>query len=175
MPAPIKKNSIDTQIYKFCNILSKQMMMLHPNHITYLNFVITFLLFFILIFYQNIFYTFIISLIRAFLDIFDGSHARFTNQCSKYGAFLDMFNDTLLMLGICLIITILSKYLIPKILSAILFIYILSNLVKMIQNQNNDILSNVPNNLTFVVNLIHDNTIIFVPCFISLIQYLVLF
>ena len=175
MPAPIRNKCLDTYVYDFCNQISKYILIIHPNYITYLNFLITGLLFLILINFNNLFYTFFISFVRAFLDIFDGSHARYTNQCSNFGAFLDMFNDTLLMLGICLILFFLCKYLLIKIISILLFLYISNNLIKMIYNQDNDILSNVPDNLNFIVNLIHDNTILFVPCFVTLTQYLLLF
>ena len=175
MPAPKSKYCLDVYIYNFCNQLSKYIINVHPNFITYFNFIITIFLFFILISFKNLLYTFFISSFRTFLDIFDGSHARYTKQCSNFGAFLDMLNDTFLMLGLCLIMLFLCKYLLIKIVSFSLFIYILNNFIKMIFKKDNDILSNVPKNLIFIVNLIHDNTILFVPFFISIIQYLFLY
>ena len=87
MPNPINPEySIDKYFYKASEPLSKFISFIHPNVISSFNFILSFIITYMS--YYNYIWTgyFIISLllmiIRTYLDILDGAHARNTNRTS---------------------------------------------------------------------------------------------
>ena len=169
MPDPITNFSADKFVYQFCNIINKYLLKFNPNYITYFNFIISFYLIYLFYFSINSIWIFLISILRTFLDILDGSYARYTKQVSKLGAFLDMLNDSIFMILLSFVTSIKFKNILLKMLFFLVSVILFINLVNMIYFKNNDLLNNVPNSLKLITFLIHDNTIIFVPIIIIVI------
>ena len=170
MPSPISNYSLDFYIYEFCNIISKCIYCIHPNYITLFNYFITFIIFYIFYINYSLTVTFILCILRSFLDIMDGCHARQQNKCSKLGAYLDMLNDSLFMMGIPFIIGMNIKILLLKIIFYTVSFILFINCIYMLYSDNSDLLKNVPTKYKFLTILIHDNTILFIPVFITILQ-----
>ena len=156
MPEPFNnKQSLDKYIYNAINKLPKSYCVLEPNQITLFNYLITFLIVYLIYYDYSYLAIVIITIFRQFLDILDGAIARKCNKYSKLGEKLDIYGDYLLasLLLIVFYLKCKNKYIQYGIL--LLFIYFIISCVY----------AEITKNLytTKLIIFMHDNTILTVP------------
>ena len=180
MPSPINpRYSADKYLYQISIPISNNIKFIHPNMITVINFGISFyiiyLSFYNLIWYSNFVYTLILLLLRSFLDILDGAHARNTKQYSEVGAFLDSLNDILFIIINCFLYAfkIPIKYILIKIIFYLSSLTLVCRLLYLLNQNKYDLLSDIPLFFIKITHTIHDNTIIFTPLLFLSIDYLI--
>jgi phosphatidylglycerophosphate synthase len=159
MPEPFNnKQSLDKYIYNAINQLPKIYCVLEPNQITLFNYLITFLIAYLIYYDYSYLAIIIIVIFRQFLDILDGAIARKCNKYSKLGEKLDIYGDYLLAGLLIIIFYLKSKNKYIQYGYTILFIYCIIRSVYAEMNKNlytDDLMI-----------FMHDNTILTVPLLI---------
>lgn len=182
MPNPINPEySIDKYFYKASEPLSNYISFIHPNVISSCNFILSFIITYMS--YYNYIWngyfiiSLIIMLIRTYLDILDGAHARNLKKTSEVGAFLDALNDLLFMIVNCFLYStkIPEKFILFKIFFFLLSFILIVRLLVLINKNNFNLLDDVPNIFKWITKIIHDNTIICNSIIFFIIDYTVYF
>jgi len=96
MPFPITDYNVDVHFYKLADLIVQLNFMknVDPNWITYINCCISVYLFINYILNIDLTCNFIFLIfIRTFLDILDGTLARYYNKTTKFGRYLDCWCD----------------------------------------------------------------------------------
>lgn len=142
---------------------------LNPNIITAINlFFITPLIFYNLIYNGNYIILLVLVLIRIYLDILDGNIARKCKMQSRFGAIFDLSGDTILALGLGLIIFYYIYYFghnnyALSIIVSIIFIYYIFLSIKQMHKEIMLIKQKKKENRTMstINSILADNSIIF--------------
>ena len=140
----------------------------NPNIITGINlFLITPLIFYNFIYNGNYIILLGLVLIRIYLDILDGHIARKCKMQSKFGAFFDLFGDTILALGLGLIVFYYIYYLgqhnyVLSTIVTIIFIYFIYIFLAQIYREILVIKNKKENRaMSKIETILADNSVIF--------------
>ena len=167
MPDVINKTSlsIDKYIYEYIKNLPEIICFLEPNYITIFNYIVTFLVGYLIYNDKSLIIIILLLVLRSILDILDGAVARKCDKTTKLGASLDVIGDALLGFLMVIIFYIKSTNK-TKIFFILMFIFGLFYSIELFINYN--ILYKYK-----LFALAHDNSVIFVPLFILFGIYLI--
>ena len=147
MPYPITDYNVDVHFYNLADLIVQLNFMknVDPNWITYINCCISVYLFINYIFNTDLTCNFIFLIfIRTFLDILDGTLARYYNKTTDFGQNLDCWCDRIFSIAM-----LFSSILVKQNIS-IYTMGVLSSFIFYYLDQ-------------FVYLMIHDNTMFFMP------------
>jgi phosphatidylglycerophosphate synthase len=127
MPEPIGTFSVDKPVYDMLNKVVGNFCFMDPNYITIFNMFISIQV--VLSYIHNTSYTWVLFIIRCFLDLVDGALARKCNKCTELGNLLDGLSDKVFYVSMMLAILYMypNTGIIQKTLYILTLFYIIKN------------------------------------------------